>query len=149
MSLSNIKDGLMANLLASGKWDAAELSSCDFGVTEFSASCVIIQPGPNSRFYPEAGLGRSTCGSTRLKRKEWTIVGIGMVKDQGDPRALLGNLWTLCDDLYDAIDADDTLDGKCMTSHITLMSRPSIDSFVNDGNTDWGYITFALEATEI
>ena len=149
MSLSNIKDGLMANLLASGKWAATELSSCDFGITEFSASCVIIQPGPNSRFYPVAGLGRSACGSTRIKTKEWTIVGIGMVKDQGDPRALLGNLWTLCDDLYDAIDADDTLDGQCMTSHITLMSRPSIDSFINDGNTDWGYITFALEATEI
>jgi hypothetical protein len=149
MSLSNIKDGLMANLLASGKWDATELSSCDFGITEFSASCVIIQPGPNSRFYPEAGLGRSACGSTRTKRKEWTITGIGMVKDQGDPRALLGNLWTLCDDLVDAIDKDDTLDGNCWASHITLLSRPSIDSFINDGSSDWGYITFALEATEI
>jgi len=149
MSMSDIKDGLMAVLLDSGKWDAGEISSCDFGVTEFSASCVIIQPGPNSRFYVEAGLGRSACGSTRMKRREWTISGIGMVKDQGDPRALLGNLWTMCDDLYDAINADDTLNGKAMASHITLMSRPSIDSFVNDGNTDWGYITFALEATEL
>ena len=149
MSLSEIKNGVMANLLASGHWDAGEISSCDFGITEFSASCVIIQPGPNSRFYVEGGLGRSTCGSTRIKRKEWTIVGIGMVKDRGDPRALLGDLWTMCDHIYDSIDADDTLDGKCMASNITLMSRPSIDSFVNDGNTDWGYITFAIEATEI
>lgn len=149
MSLQNIRDGVIANLLASGKWDQSELSSCDFGITEFSASCVIIQPGPNTRFYPIAGLGRSTCGSTRTKRKEWTIAGIGMVKDQGDPRALLGDLWTMCDHLVDALDADDTLDGNAMASHITLLSRPSIDSFISDGETDWGFITFALEATEI
>lgn len=149
MSLKNVRNGLMANLLASGKWDQSELSSCDFGVTEFSASCVILQPGPNTRFYPIAGLGRSACGSSRAKRREWTIAGIGMVKDRGDPRALLGDLWTLCDDLVDAIDADDTLDGQCMTSNITLLSRPSIDSFVNDGEVDWGFITFAIEAIEM
>ena len=148
MSLQNIRDGVLANLLASGKWDAGELSGCDFGITEFSASCVIIQPGPNTRFYPIAGLGRSTCGSTRAKRKEWTIAGIGMVKDKGKPQDLLGKLWQICDDIVDAIDADDTLEGNAMTSHITLLSRPSIDSFVSDGETDWGYITFALEATE-
>jgi hypothetical protein len=72
-----------------------------------------------------------------------------MVKDKGDPRALLGDLWTMCDDIVDAIHADDTLNGAAMTSNITLLSRPSIDSFVNDGNTDWGYITFALEAIEV
>jgi hypothetical protein len=149
MSLSAIRDGLLANLIASGKWDSTEVSACDFGVAEYSASCVVIQPGPNSRFFPVAGLGRSACGSTRIKRKEWSIAGIGLVKDQGDPRALLGDLWTLSDDLFSAIDADDTLNGAAWASHITLMSRPSIDAFVSDGNIDWGYITFTLEATEI
>lgn len=147
MSLRGIRDGLLAVLLDSGKWDDSELSGCDFGVTEFSASCVVIQPGPNSRVYPMAGT-TSACGGSRMKRKEWSIAGIGLVKDKGDPRELLAGMWQMCDDLYDAIDADDTLDGSCMASHITLMSRPSIDAFVSDGEIDWGYITFALEATE-
>lgn len=149
MSLAAMRDGVLSNLLASGKWDSTELSGCDFGVAEYSASCVIIQPGPNSRFYPVAGLGRSACGSTRIKRKEWSIAGIGMVKDPGDPRALLAGLWTIADDIEGAVHADDTLNGAAMAAHITLMSRPSIDAFVSDGNTDWGYITFAIEATEI
>ncbi len=147
MTLQGIRTGLLKTLLASGKWDDSELSGCDFGVTEFSASCVIIQPGPNSRFYPIAG--NTSDGKNRTYRKEWTIAGIGMVKDKGDPRILLGNLWTLCDDIYSAVGADDTLDESCMASHITLMSRPSIDAFVSDGNVDWGYITFAIEATEV
>jgi hypothetical protein len=72
-----------------------------------------------------------------------------MVKDKGDPRALLGNLWQMCDDIYESIHSDTTLDGKAEASHITLMSRPSIDSFITDGEVDWGYITFAVEATEM
>lgn len=148
MSLVGIRDGLIATIVAHGKYKPSEISACDFGITEFSASCIVLQPGPNTRFYPQAGLG-SVCGSSRTKRREWTIAGIGMVKDKGDPRALLGNLWQMCDDIYDSVNSDDTLDGKAMTSHITLMSRPSIDSFITDGNVDWGYITFALEATEM
>ncbi|MHA2135272.1 MAG: hypothetical protein ACW99J_15535 [Candidatus Thorarchaeota archaeon] len=149
MSLADIRDGLIATVVAYGKYGPSEISACDFGITEFSASCLVLQPGPNTRFYPQAGLGQSACGSTRKKRKEWTIAGIGMVKDKGDPRVLLGDLWKMCDDIYDSVNSDDTLDGKAMTSHITLMSRPSIDAFITDGDVDWGYITFALEATEI
>ena len=85
-------------LLDSGKWDEGELSRCDFGVAEFSASCVGVQPGPNSRFYPVAGT-TSACGGSRLKRKEWKIAGIGLVKDKGDPRELLAGMWQMCDDL--------------------------------------------------
>jgi len=149
MSLSNIRDGLIATIIAHGKFGPNEISACDFGIMEFSASCIVLQPGPNTRFYPVAGQGMSVCGGSRTKRQEWTIAGIGMVKDQGDPRALLGNLWTMSDDIFESIDSDDTLDGKALASHITLLSRPSIDSFINDGEMDWGYITFALEATEI
>ncbi|MHA2062942.1 MAG: hypothetical protein ACXABY_01030 [Candidatus Thorarchaeota archaeon] len=149
MGLVDIRDGLVATIVAHGKFSEHEVSACDFGITEFSASCIILQPGPNTRFYPQAGLGISACGGSRTKRKEWTIAGIGMVKDQGDPRILLGDLWKMCDDIEESINSDDTLDGKALASHITLMSRPSIDSFVTDGDVDWGYITFALEATEI
>ena len=55
----------------------------------------------------------------------------------------------MCDDIEQSINSDDTLDGKAMAAHITLMSRPSIDAFITDGDVDWGYITFALEATEM
>jgi hypothetical protein len=148
MSISNIRDGVIATLVAGGKFSPCQVSACDFGITEFNSCAVIIQPGPNTRFYPMAGMG-STCGTSRTKRREWTIAGIGLVKDRGDAKLLLGDLWTLCDDLYDSLNSDDTLDGSALASHITLMSRPSIDSFVTDGEIDWGYITFALEATEI
>ena len=148
MSLQGIRDGLLATLLSSGKWKESELSGCDFGVTEFSASCIVIQPGPNSRMYPIAGT-TSTCGGSRMKRKEWSIAGIGLVKDVGNPQELLGRMWQMCDDIYDSINVDDTLNGSCMASHITLMSRPSIDAFVSDGEIDWGHITFAIEATEV
>ena len=148
MSLIGIRDGLIATFIDYGKFLPAEISACDFGITEFSASCIIVQPGPNTRFYPQAGLGL-VCGTSRTKRKEWTIAGIGMVKDKGDPKILLGGLWQMCDDIEQSINSDDTLDGKAMAAHITLMSRPSIDAFITDGDVDWGYITFALEATEM
>ena len=144
MSLQTIRDGLVTTIVGQGKWAASQISSCDFGLMDLSASCVILQPGPGTSITPIA-LGTNT---VRDKAKNWDISGMVFVKDEGNPETLLSRMWIACDDIYDSVNADDTLNGTADAAMITRISRPSIDAFVTDGNTDWAFIEFSVAAVE-
>ena len=145
MSLVAIRNGTVKTIQNYGKWVASEISTCDFGIAEACASCVILQPGPGSVFEPITFMGGD---SVRAKRNIWEQSGVVMVKDPGDPQALLGNLWTACDDIYNSVNADDTLGGAADAAMITSISRPSIDAFIDAGGVVLGFITFTVRAQE-
>jgi len=147
MSIQTVRNGLVATIQAYGKWSATEISACDFGICAFSGSAVILQPGPNTMITPIAyGTMGESSNPSRQKVVEYDIAGIVMVKDPGDPTAFLGSLWTAVDDIYNSVNSDDTLNGTACAANITNISRPSIDAFLNDGNTDYGFITFGVRA---
>ena len=144
MSLTSIRNGLVTTIQAYGKWSATEISASDFGIMNTSASCVVLQPGPGTTVTP---MSYGT-GTIRSKQKNWSIAGFVFVKDTGNAKTLLGNLWTACDDIYESVNSDDTLNSSCDAAIISAISRPSTDTFVTDGNVDWGFIEFTVEATE-
>ena len=144
MSLVSIRNGLVTTIQNYGKWTAAEISASDFGIMNTSASCVVLQPGAGTTIAP-ISIGTHTI---RSKTKTWSITGMVFVKDPGNAKTMLGNLWTACDDIYESVNSDDTLNGSCDAAMITAISRPSVDTFVTDGNIDWGYITFEVVAEE-
>jgi len=145
MSLAAIRNGLVETIQNYGRFSASQISTCDFGIAESCASCVVLQPGPGSVFEPITLMGGD---SVRAKRNLWEISGVVMVKDPGDPRVLLGNLWTACDDIYNSVNADDTLGGAADAAMITSISRPSIDAFIDAGGVVLGFITFTVRAQE-
>jgi len=145
MSLVLIRNGLVQTIKDAGHWNAAEISTCDFGIMNLSASCVVLQPGGGTQIEPLTLMGGD---SVRGNRITWEIAGMVFVKDPGSPTCLLGSLWTACDDILASVHRDDTLNGAAQVAGITMISRPSMDSFVTDGNTDWGYIQFAVRAEE-
>jgi hypothetical protein len=145
MSLATIRNGLVETLKDSGKWSAAEISTCDFGLMTTSASCVILQPGPGTQIEPLSLMGGD---NVRGLRVTWEMSGMVFVKDPGAPTCLLGSLWTACDDILGAVHRDDTLNGAAQVAMVSAISRPSLDSFVTDGSTDWGYIAFTVRAEE-
>lgn len=147
MTLIGIRNGLIATVVAQGKWAASEISSCDFGIATLCASCVVLQPGPGTVITPTA-IGTAACGGTTRKTKEWDITGMVLVKDPGDATTFLGELWTACDDIFTSIDADTTLDNSCDESYLSTISRPSLDAFIEGEGTDFGFITFNVRATE-
>jgi len=149
MSITSIRDGLIETIASYGKWTKDEISACDFGIANFSGSCVILQPGPGNVIEPRSYGGGSTCGAAREKNRVWDIAGVVMVKDPGDPTAFLGAMWTAVDDIFNSINHDDTLNGTAEVATLRTISRPSIDAFFTDGNVDWGYITFSVEALEL
>ena len=142
-----IRDGLIAVLVDASMFSEGQVSACDFGIAAFSTCSIIIQPGANSTFTPLTfdTFKAATC-SARQQMEIWSVTGILLVKDTGDSKKLLGDLWQGSDDIFDAIDADNTLDGNACMSRITSISRPSIDAFVTQGDQDFGFLVFELEA---
>jgi hypothetical protein len=145
MSLATIRNGLVATIIGGGKYSSCEVSTCDFGVMNLSASCVILQPGPGTMIEPLTMMGGDNVRGNRIT---WDIAGMVLVKDPGNPTCLLGALWTACDDIYNSVHRDDTLNGTAQVSSVVSISRPSMDSFITDGNVDWGYINFSVRAEE-
>lgn len=145
MTIQTARNGLVATIQNFGKWSASQISTCDFGIAELSASTVVIQPGANSMMEP---LSMRSSGSTTKKGVAWDMTGVVLVKDPGDPRVLLGSLWTAVDDIFDSVNSDDTFGGAVEEAHITGISRPGIDSFFTTGDVDFGYITFGVRAYE-
>jgi len=144
MSLIGIRNGLVTTIQNYGKYSAAEISASDFGIMNTSASCVVLQPGAGTTITP---ISYGT-GTIRAKTKRWSITGMVFVKDPGNAKTMLGNLWTACDDIYESVNSDDTLSNSCDAAMITSISRPSMDTFITDGNIDWGYISFEVVAEE-
>jgi len=145
MSLANIRDGLVATIIAGSKFLPSEVSASDFGIMTTSASCVVLAPGPGTMVEPLTLMGGD---KVRGNRKTWEIAGMVIVKDPGNPTCLLGALWTACDDIYASVHRDDTLNGAAQAATVTRISRPSMDAFISDGNVDWGYINFSVTAEE-
>ena len=144
MSLASIRNGLVTTIVGYGKYSSAEVSACDFGIMNTSASCVVLQPGAGTIITP---ISYGT-GTIRSKTKLWSITGKVFVKDVGNAKTMLGNLWTACDDIYESVNSDDTLNTSCDAARITSISRPSMDTFVTDGNIDWAFIDFEVIAEE-
>ena len=145
MSMVAMRNGLVTTIVGGGKWSSCEVSACDFGIMNLSASCVVLQPGGGTQIEPLTLMGGD---NVRGDRVVWEIAGMVFVKDPGNPTCLLGSLWTACDDIFASVHRDDTLNGAAQVAGITMISRPSMDSFVTDGNVDWGYIQFAVRAEE-
>ena len=110
MSIVGMRNGLVTTFQTYGKFAASQVSASDFGIIEMSACAIVLQPGPNSVITPL--LFQSV--DSRGKQIEWEIYGMGFVKDQGNPKALLGNLWVMVDDIYDSVNSDDTLNGSVL-----------------------------------
>ena len=146
MGIVAIRNGLVETIQNYGKWGASQISTCDFGIAESFASCVVLQPGPGSTFEPITFMGVDT---VRAKRNIWEIAGVVLVKDPGNPTAFLGNLWTACDDIYNSVNADDTLNGAAMAAMVTAISRPSMDAFIDTGDNIFGFISFTVRAQEV
>lgn len=149
MTIANMRNGVLDVLVSSGKWTRSEISGCDFGVAVNSACAVILQPGPDSRITPlDFGtFGSAACGA-RDKRREWRISGILLIKDRGNPELMLGDLWQGVDDLYTALSVDDSLNGMACVATLETISRPTMDSFIEAGGIDYGFLTFSLVAEE-
>ena len=142
-----MRDGLISVLADASMFSRDQISACDFGIAMQNACSIIVQPGAGSNFQPLT-FGTFAAGAckNRQQMENWSITGILLVKDQGNPEQLLGDLWRGADDLFDAINADNTLDGNACMSRITAISRPSIDAFVTAGDHDFGFLTFDVEA---
>jgi hypothetical protein len=145
MSLVAIRNGLVQTIVDHGKWAASQVSTCDFGVVEFSASAVVLAPGPATTIRPLEFRGSA---SARAKEIEWDIAGFVFVKDPGDATAFLANLWTACDDIFNSVNRDDSLSGAAQAAHIATISRPDPDLFYTLNGHDYGVIRFAVKATD-
>ena len=146
MSLVGMRNGLVTTFQTYGKYSASQISACDFGVIEMSTCAIVLQPGPNSTVTPN--VFQTT--DTRGKLIEWEIYGVGLVKETGgDSRTLLGNLWTMADDIFNSVNSDDTLNNSVMAAYVTTISRPSVDSFIETGGALLGFLTFVVRGTEM
>ena len=142
-----MRDGLITVIANASMFHRDQISACDFGISTFSGCSIVLQPGPGSNFQPLTyGTFAAAACKNRQQMENWSITGILLVKDMGNPKQLLGDLWQGADDLFDAIDVDSTLDGNACMARITEISRPSIDAFVTAGDQDFGFLTFEVEA---
>jgi len=144
VSFAGVRDGLVATIQAHGKWAASQISTCDFGIVELSASTVILAPGPNTSVRPFTFEGDSP--SSRQKEVRYEISGYVFVKDPGDPTLLLGRLWTACDDIFGSVNRDDSLGGAVQAAHIATIGRPDPDLFYTLNGVAYAPVRFTVYA---
>ena len=145
MSFVTARNGLVATIQAYGKFSASQISTCDFGIVELAASTVVIFPGPNTTITP---LTFQSTASTRTKEVTYDIQGVVFVKDPGDPKAWLANLWTASDDIFNSVNLDDSLNGQIQAAHVTTRGRPDPDTFYRLNDIDYAGIRFSVRAVE-
>ena len=113
-----------------------------------SGSCVFLQPGPATIIRPITYGDISPSSGARGKWIDHDIAGRVFIKDTGDSTTFMAKLWQAVDDIFDSIDADDTLGGTCVAAMIVRMGRPSMDEFLEGEGGIFGYIDFAVQAGE-
>ena len=145
MSYAGIRNGLVTTIQGGGKWAASQISTCDFGIMELSASCVVLAPGAGTTIRPLEYQGSA---SVRTKEVTWEFDGWVFIKDPGDPTAWLGNIWTACDDILSSVNRDDSLNGQAQAAHISSISRPNADQFYRLNGFDYANLRFKVVATE-
>ena len=146
MSLIAMRNGLVTTFQTYGRFSASQISACDFGVIDLTTCAIVLQPGPNSTITPNVFQSVDSRG----KEIVWEIYGMGFVKETaGDSRTLLGNLWTLADDIFNSVNSDDSLNNSVLAAHVATISRPSVDSFIETGGGILGFLTFVVRGTEM
>lgn len=143
MSLATIRNGVYGVLTACGPWQAAEVSACCYDVLEATSACAIVYLPGESQIEPLAA-GRNPA-RTYLRR--WQIAGVLYVKDTGDPKRTLGNVWQGVDDLYTTFAKDDTLQGSSQGAHVTRITHAA-GAFVEAGGALWAQVRWTVEAQE-
>ena len=145
MSYAGIRNGLVTTIQGGNKWAASQISTCDFGIVELSASAVVLAPGAGTTIRPLEFQGSA---SVRTKEVSWDIAGYVFVKDPGNSLDMLDRLWTAADDILTSVNRDDSLNGAAQAAHIRSISRPDPDTFYRLNDVDYGVIRFAVTATE-
>ena len=118
MSLQGVRNGMIAILTGASAFDANQVSGCDYGVLETSDSCALLVMPIGIASEP------ITFGAPRARLITWELEVQAYVKDTGNPVAVLGNLWTIADEVRGALDSDDTLSGSCKKAKITGATQP-------------------------
>jgi hypothetical protein len=143
MSASAIRNGIITTIVDYGAWSGEEVSSCDFGLMTFNASCVVLEPGPATLVTP-ISYGD---GTRRDKHIRHNIYGRVFIKDPGSATLFLSYLWKAHDDIFNSIHSDDTFNGSCQAGMLESIGVPT-DTFITDGNTDFRYVEFSIVAEE-
>jgi hypothetical protein len=143
MSASAIRNGVVTTIQNYGAWAAAEISTCDFGLMTFNASCVVLEPGPATLITPISH-GTSTRRDKHIRHQ---IYGRVFIKDPGSVPTFLSQLWKAHDDIFNSIHSDDTFNGSCEAGMLETIGVPT-DTFISDGNTDFRYVEFTIIADE-
>ena len=139
-TLATLKAGLYNTFTACGPYDAAQISTCDYGVIERSTGCALF-------FKPEEGSFEPiTFGNTNnVSTKYGTIrfEGECYIQFTGDVPVFLGSVWTAIDDLRTTIGKDDTLQSTACMAHLSEFEyRP--DEGYEMGGKDWGVVHFKV-----
>lgn len=143
MSIQTIRNGIYAVLTACGPWKATEVSTCCFDVLESTNACAIVYLPGDSEISMQA-LGRAPSAS-QLRR--WGITGVLYVKDTGDPKRTLSNVWKGVDDLYSTFAQDNSLQGNAAAAQLTRITHAA-GQFIEAGGALWAQVRWTLVADE-
>lgn len=143
MSLAAIRAGLFTTLTACGPWASAEISACCFDPLQSTNACAIVFLPGRSEITPQRLGTRPARGYLR----RWSIEGVLYVKDTGDPRRTLGNVWQGIDDLYTTIAKDDTLASSACAAHVSSINFDR-NTFIEAAGQIWAPVSFTVEAEE-
>lgn len=145
MSLAAIRNGLYQTFTACGPWDETEISTCDFGILESTSACAIVFMPGTTVITPN----RNRSAPSRGYLRQWGIRGRGYIKDTGDPELVLTRVWQFCDDLYNTLVKDDTLNGTAFSSQLNTIDFDMVTGGIDVAGQFFMEIPFTLTAEEI
>lgn len=139
MSGSNIGDGLITTLTTASAFDVGNVTKNDYGILGTTAACALVVA-------PARFEGNVFAYGHRWQIN-WAIDIDTYIKDTGDPVATLNNVWTISNEVIEAIRTDPSLNSSACQSVVSSMDNPR-EGIIEIAGNNWLPVYFTVTATE-
>jgi hypothetical protein len=137
MGIQEAASALIADLIASGSFNAGEVSACDYAVLGSGAACaIVLQPLESTAEF----------GSFNDQTMTWGVRAECYIKDTGVSTCVLGRVWRIHDVVASAVKTGTNIQQPWRTAYCSHYNRPP-DTYVRFGDIDFlpVYITIRVE----
>ena len=140
-TLATLRAGIVSTMTACGPYDAAQVSTCDYGIIGQTSGCaIIVHYGPEENSEPQTFSGG---GTTHVLLDTIQFTGECFIQYTGDDRKFLSDVYTARDDIKTTFKKDVKLQSSACLAWVSGF-RYNIDESYEMGGKDWGVLRFVL-----
>ena len=144
--IATIRTGIYNTMVTCGPYDAAQISTCDYGIIGQNSGCaVVVHYGPEENSEPQTFSGG---GTTHVLLDTIQFTGECYIQYTGDDRKFLSDVYTARDDIKSTFKKDVKLQSSACLAWVSGFGY-NVDEGYEMGGKDWGVLRFVLTVMDM